>query len=156
LADQVALDEESERALDRLNATLGKTVATSIPYWRPARGSVESVTFAGDLGNAILSLAFKERGVNCRPTKGRRFMSLVSNRPLSPAAIPSERRLLEGLVQRHWRALATYAEQGAFSSLLPATQHRSEVLAQVTDAELLDFIVEFRNKKAVHVGVPWA
>ena len=118
---------------------------------------MESATFAGDLGNAVLSLLFKESGVNCRPTKGRRFMSLVSNRPLNPAAIPSERGLLEDLVQRHWKALATYAEQGSFSSLLPATQRKSEILAQVnTDAELLHFIVEFRNKKAVHVGVPWA
>lgn len=155
LAGQLALDEESERLLDRLNATLGRAAATSIPYWRTTGGSVESVTFAGDLGNAVLSLLFKESGVNCRPTKGRRFMSLVSNRPLSPAAIPSERRLLEDLVQGHWRALATYAEQGSFSSLLPATQRKSEILAQVTGAELLDFMVEFRNKKAVHVGVPW-
>ena len=151
---QLKLDDGSERVLEGLRDVLGGNLGNSMPYWRDKR-SVETVTFAGDLGNALLSLIFRDNGLKCRPTRGRKFMSLASNRPLNPSLIPSEAGSVQALAQRHWRTLASYAEQASFSSLLPTAQRKAEVLAQVTSPEILNFVVGFRRKRAFEVDVPW-
>lgn len=150
-----SMDSASEMALQRLRGTVGELCESKcLPFWSTSR-YVESLTFAGEVCNVILALAFREAGVDCRPAKRREFIALQSDRPLDARTVPSDLGQVVALIDRHWRALSPYIYRSPFSATLPARLRRAETLAQVTSPDALDFIAGFHTKKAVRAVDPW-
>lgn len=149
----LSLDDASRINLDRLRAHYnGFYDKRVLPYWMTP--STESLTFAGELGNAILALIITESGTYCRPSKGRGFLSLQSDVPLDLQCIPNDLELIKDIIQKHWRSLSSYANQSPFSVMLPMQVRRDEIVSQLTRREMLEFIADFHNKKVTRIRSP--
>lgn len=149
----ISLDDASRINLERLRVNFdGFCYKKILPYWTTT--STETVTFAGELGNAILALIIAESGTYCRPAKGREFLSLQSDAPLDLHCIPNNPEQIKAIIQKHWRSLSSYTNQSPFSVMLPMQIRRDEIFSQLTRREVLAFIAGFHIKKLTRTRDP--
>jgi len=155
LPTSILLDDESQIYLERLRANFhGFCHSKLLPYWTTTQ-STESLTFAGEFGNAILALIITEAGTYCRPVKGREFLSLQSAIPINLKCIPNDLDQIKTIVQKHWRSLSSYANQSPFSAMLPMQIRRKEVVSQLIRREILEFIASFHSKELTRIRDPF-
>jgi len=149
----LSLDDASRINLERLRANFdGFHDKRLLPYW--VTSSIETLTFAGDLGNAILALIITESGTYCRPSKGRGFLSLQSDVPLDLQCVPNDLEIIKAIIQKRWRSFSSYTNQSPFSIMLPMQIRRDEVISQLTQREMLEFIADFHSKKFTRIRSP--
>jgi len=152
----LSMDNESRITLERLRANFnGLSVSRLIPYWVTPQ-SIEYLTFAGEFGNAIMALIISEDGTYCRPVKGREFLLLQSDVPLDLKYIPNDPDQIKPIVQKHWRALSSYAIQSPFSAMLPMQIRRKEIVSQLIQREILEFIANFHDKELTRIHDPFS
>jgi ATP-dependent Lhr-like helicase len=155
LPKSLSMDNESRITLERLRASFnGLSVSRRLPYW-VTQQSIEYLTFAGDFGNAIMALIISEAGTYCRPVKGREYLLLRSDVPLDFKYIPNDPDQIKPIVQKHWRALSSYAIQSPFSAMLPMQIRREEIVSQLIQREILEFIVSFHRKELIRIRDPF-
>jgi len=149
----LSLDDTSRINLERLRVNFdGFHDKRLLPYW--VTPSTETLTFAGDLGNAILASIITESGAYCRPSKGRGFLSLQSDAPLDLQRIPNDLETIKAIIQKHWRSFSSYTNQSPFSIMLPMQIRRNEIISQLTRRDMLEFIADFRTKKLTRIRSP--
>jgi len=142
----LSLDDRSQENLRRLRSSFsGSYDRGLIPYW--VTPVTETLTFAGDLGNAILALIITESGTRCRPSKRRGFLSLESDAPIDLQSVPEDPETMEALIRKRWRSLSSYTHQSPFSMMLPMPIRRDEITSQLTRRDILEFIAHLRTKK---------
>ena len=155
LPKSLSMDNESRITLERLRASFnGLSVSRRLPYW-VTQQSIEYLTFAGDFGNAIMALIISEAGTYCRPVKGREYLLLRSDVPLDFKYIPNDPDQIKPIVQKHWRALSSYDIQSPFSAMLPMQIRREEIVSQLIQREILEFIVSFHRKELIRIRDPF-
>ena len=149
----LSLDDESRENLERLRANFnGFYDKRLVPYW--VTPVTETLTFAGDLGNAILALIITESGTHCRPSKGRGFLSLQSDAPIDLQCVPNDSEIIKDIIKKHWRSFSSYTDQSPFSTMLPMLIRKEEITSQLTRRDMLEFIAHFHSKKLTRIRSP--
>ena len=149
----LSLDDAAQENLKRLRTSFERFRDRELlPYW--VTTATETLTFAGDVANAILALVVTESGAYCRPSRRRGFLSLESDLPVDLQRVPNNLEMIKAIVTKHWRSLSSYTDQCPFSPALPMQVRREEIISQLTRREMLEFVASFHGKRLALIQSP--
>ncbi len=117
-------------------------------------GKPITYTFAGSIRNFAIRLLLEDQGYDCEPLPYADEIGFTTNEPIDIKKLPQDPNIINKFLIEHWRDFSGIISSGPYFNLLPSQLKKEEVISQIVNSSLIEYISNLHNSTLRNVKLP--